>query len=224
MDCLYLAAGLGKRLRKEKPKQFLHIFNKPLFIYALEVLEKVEKISRIVMTYHPDLKILYQKYLEEFNISRVEMIEGGHTRQDSVWRGLQRIRSARFILHEAARPFLSKHFIHKLLTYKDDTVIPTVSIPFTVSLGGKYMEASLDRSQLHNIQLPQVFKTQVLVQAHKKAQSDNFLSTEDGILVFRLGKKVRFVDGLESNIKITTPLDLVFAETLLKHPQHIEGR
>ena len=216
MDCIYLAAGLGVRMRKRIPKQFLSIYGKPIMIYALEVLEKISGIERIFITYHQDFRKDYERVIEDYNISKCILIEGGETRQESVWNALQMVESERVIIHEAARPFITAEFVSELMEIDEKAVVPTIPVPFTVSMGNEYMTAELDRSKLHNIQLPQIFDTDTLVRAHKKAIEEGYIATEDGILVFRLGEKVRFVKGLENNIKITTPLDLVIAENLLR--------
>jgi 2-C-methyl-D-erythritol 4-phosphate cytidylyltransferase len=94
--------------------------------------------------------------------------------------------------------------------------VPTLPISFTVSEGEEYMEKFLDRKRLHNIQLPQLFKTEILKEVHKKAIEDHFLATEDSMLAFKYGYKVRFIKGSESNIKITTPLDLLIVDNIVK--------
>lgn len=216
MDCIYLAAGLGVRMKENKPKQFINLLGKPVFIYALEVLESVDKIERILLMYHPEYKDIYQKYILNYNISKVVLVEGGLTRQRSVINGLKEVKSERVIVHEAARPFISKEYIDELLKHKDNAVVPTIPIPFSVSIGSEYMEGELDRSKLHNVQLPQVFNADILLKAHLKAENEKFIANEDGILVYRFGKKVKFVNGIENNIKVTTPLDIVIAEKLIK--------
>ncbi len=216
MNCIYLAAGLGVRMKENKPKQFINLLGKPVFIYALEILEGVEEIDRILLMYHPEYKDIYQKYINDYNISKVVLIEGGLTRQRSVINGLKEVKSDRVIIHEAARPFISKEYIKELLKYKDIAVVPTIPISFSVAVGSEYMEGELDRTKLHNIQLPQVFNTDIILKAHLKAEKDGFIANEDGILVYRFGKKVKFVNGIENNIKVTTPLDIVIAEKLIK--------
>lgn len=216
MDCVYLAAGLGIRMRKKIPKQFITLYGKPIMVYALEVLEKISEIDRIFVTYHPDFREDYERVIEDYNISKCILVSGGETRQESVWNALQMVESKRVIIHEAARPFITAEFVLELMKVDEKAVVPTIPVPFTVSVGNDYMTAELDRSKLHNIQLPQIFDTNTLVEAHKKAIKEKYIATEDGILVFRLGEKVRFVKGIENNIKITTPLDLIIAENLLK--------
>ncbi len=217
MDCVYLAAGLGSRMKEVKPKQFLSILGKPVFIYALEVLESLKEIDTIYVMYHKDYLKSYEKFVKDYNISKVRFVLGGDTRQESVFNGLKEVKSDKVIIHEAARPFISKELIKDLMSYgHEDAVVPTIPIPFTVSQGEKYMEKALQRDKLHNVQLPQIFKTSTLLDSHKKAKAENFIATEDGILVFKMGEKVRFVKGSENNIKLTTPLDMIIAEQMIK--------
>jgi len=167
MDCIYLAAGLGVRMRKRIPKQFLNIYGKPIMIYALEVLEKISGIERIFITYHQDFRKDYERVIEDYNISKCILTEGGETRQESVWNALQMVESERVIIHEAARPFITAEFVSELMEIDEKAVVPTIPVPFTVSMGNEYMTAELDRSKLHNIQLPQIFDTDILVRAHE---------------------------------------------------------
>jgi len=216
MDCIYLAAGVGKRLKKEIPKQFFKINGKPILIYALEVLEKIQWIENIYVTYNTNYRDLYEQAFEDYNISKVVLTEGGETRQESVFKALQKVNTEMVFIHEAARPLIFESFIENFQNYKDEVaVVPTIPIPFTVSEGNNYMSGVLDRSRLHNIQLPQLFNTEVLKQAHLKAKNDGFEATEDSLLVFKYGNKVKFIEGYENNLKITTPFDIVIAEQLL---------
>jgi len=219
MDCIFLAAGLGLRMKEAKPKQFLTLLGKPLFVHALEIIERVEAIERILLMFHPEFESYYREAIERHNIGKVELVEGGLTRHRSVRNGLAAVRSSRVLIHEAARPFITQGLIEDLLGYADDeAVIPTIPIPFTVSVGGDFMEDTLDRKRLHNIQLPQVFDTDLLRRAHGKAETEGFEATEDGIVVFRAGGRVRFVPGTENNVKVTTPMDLILAERMIRGP------
>lgn len=215
MDCVYLAAGLGVRMKKKMPKQFIMLLGKPIMVYALEIMEGVDLIDSIYVTHHPDFKKLYEDVMGAYNLSKCKLVPGGKTRQESVSSGLQHARSTKVIIHEASRPIITADFVISLTKFDNKAVIPTIPIPFTVSQGHKFMEAELNRSELHNVQLPQLFDTKTLIRAHELAQKQHYSATEDGILVFRLGEQVRFVQGLENNIKITTPFDLILAESIL---------
>ncbi len=217
MDCIYLAAGIGKRLKKEIPKQFFKIGGKPILVYGLEILEKIEWIDRILVTFNEGYKDEYLKIFRDYNISKVELVQGGSTRQESVYNALQKVKTENVFIHEAARPFIYQQFIESFREYlNEDAVVPVIKIPFTVSEGDEYMTASLNRNKLRNVQLPQMFKTDVLLKAHQNAIKDNFQATDDSSLVFNYGAKVKFIEGYENNIKITTPLDIIIAEQIIR--------
>ncbi|MBN2668407.1 MAG: 2-C-methyl-D-erythritol 4-phosphate cytidylyltransferase [Bacteroidales bacterium] len=216
MDCIFLAAGVGSRMKQVVPKQFYKLKGKPILVYALEVLEKIEWIDNIYTTFNEEFKSLYEKAFEDYNITKITLVEGGKTRQESVYNALKHVTTDRVMIHEAARPLIFESFLEQFTKYPEElAIVPTIPIPFTVSVGREYMTDILDRSQLHNIQLPQVFKTDVLRSSHEKAFKEGFLATEDSILTFKYGHKVKFIEGIENNIKITTPLDIIIAEQLM---------
>ncbi len=216
IDVILLAAGIGIRTGLNYPKQFYKINGKPFFIMPLEIFEKMKEVNSIIITCAVNYMKEYETYLQHYNIKKAILIEGGSTRQESVYNALKKVTSSKVLIHEAARPLISKDFVEEILSYEnEETVIPTISIPFTVSEGDEYMTNILDRQKLKNIQLPQLFTTGELIKAHEKAIIDNYEATEDGILMFRLGKKVKFVKGRESNIKITSKIDIIIVNLLI---------
>jgi len=216
MDCVYLSAGLSVRMKRAIPKQFITLLGKPIIVYGLEVIEKLDSVESIYVTYHPKFKKLYEDAIKAYNLSKCKLVAGGKTRQESVMCGLKHVKSEKVLIHEAARPIITVDFVKRLMGFDEKAVVPTIPIPFTVSQGAEFMEAELDRSKLCNIQLPQLFDTETLIKAHELARKQQYSATEDGILAFRLGEKVRFVPGLENNIKITTALDLILVESILR--------
>ena len=216
VDVILLAAGIGMRTGLNYPKQFYKINGKPFFIMPLEILDKMEEVNSIIITCAVNYMQEYSDYLKHYNIKKAVLIEGGKSRQESVYIALQKVTTSRVLIHEAARPLIAKDFVQEILSYKDeDAVIPTIPIPFTVSEGEDYMTNILDRQKLKNIQLPQFFDTKMLTKAHEDAIESKFEATEDGILMFRLGKKVKFVNGRESNIKITSKIDIIIVNLLI---------
>lgn len=216
VDVILLAAGIGMRTGLNYPKQFYKINGKPFFIMPLEILDKMQEVNSIIITCAVNYMQEYSNYLSHYNIKKAVLIEGGKTRQESVYIALQKVTTSRVLIHEAARPLIAKDFVQEILSYKDeDAVIPTIPIPFTVSEGEGYMTNILDRKKLKNVQLPQFFDTKLLIKAHQDAIESKFEATEDGILMFRMGRKVRFVDGRESNIKITSKIDIIIVNLLI---------
>lgn len=217
MDAILLSAGIGSRTGLNYPKQFLSINGKPMLVYSLEILRRCEEIEKIIVTCTQDYLQVYQEYIEKYHIADVLCVLGGLTRQESVKIALEHVKTEMVLIHEAARPLISVDFVNSILSVKDEVaVIPTLPVKFTVIEGGTYIEKELVRSRLHNVQLPQVFKRQILWEAHQKAVEDKYTATEDGMLVFHYGHKVRLVEGRESNIKVTTMLDIEIVEKLLK--------
>lgn len=218
MDAIILAAGSSLRMNSSTPKQFLRIKGKPIFIYSLELFNKCSFIDKIYVTCNKEFMHLYKEFISIYDIKNVECIEGGSTRQESVYKALSYVNTPKVIIHEAARPLIDSEFMNSIFLSDIDTdaVVPTIPVKFTVAIGNDFMESELNRSKLHNVQLPQIFNKEILLNAHKKALNDNYEATEDGMLVFHYGGRVKFVEGRESNIKVTTRLDIEMIENLLK--------
>lgn len=218
MDAIILAAGIGTRMELKIPKQFLTINGKPILVYSLEVLTANEKIENIILSCHKDYISQYEKIVDDFNIKNVFFVEGGDTRQESVFNALKLVKSEAVLIHEAARPLISNEFVNEVimsLGIEDDGVIPVIPINYTVAIGESYFEKLLDRNIVKNIQLPQIFRTSKLMEAHELAKEENYMATEDGSLVFYYGGRVKFINGRETNIKITTPFDITVVDKLL---------
>lgn len=214
VDVIILAAGAAKRMGEEMPKQFLRIGGKPIMIYAVEVLKKVDLFDRFILTTLPGYEDHYEDLIKTYNLKNIELVEGGGTRQESCYLALERVKTKRVFIHEAARPFITVEFVKEIMKYDDPAVVPVLPIDYTVSIGDEYMTQTLDRKMLRNIQLPQFFDTEILRKAHRKAKEDRFFATEDSTLVFKLGEKVRFVTGLKGNFKITDQHDLFVARKI----------
>lgn len=217
MDCILLAAGIGSRLQTNVPKQFYLMMGKPLFIHCLEILEEIEIIENVFVTCNKNYLKQYEKNIQNYSITKAILVKGGKTRQESVALALNYVNSERVIIHEAARPLVTANFIKSLLDYQDEAIVPVVPVNFTVAVGKDYMIDGLDRTTLKNIQLPQIFNTKLIKKAHKIALLEKFSATEDSILIHRMGRTVRFVPGMDVNIKITTVIDLLTAESILKN-------
>ena len=217
LDAILLAAGRSTRLGSGFDKQLHRVDNKPLVIFSAEQLLEHSNIDRLVVVANEDGLDDIQSVFTEFSLSQnCEFVHGGEERQESVRNSLKAVRSDRVLLHEGARPAISNSLIERVLLPTSACVTPTVPVPFTVAVGHTKMEQELDRSLLHNIQLPQAFDTQKLVEAHDHAYSKGFQATDDSALLFRMGYPVEFVEGDVENIKVTYPTDLVLVEEILR--------
>lgn len=217
MDAILLAAGVGARMGLNYPKQFMQIKGKPIFIYSLEVLSGIPDIEQLIVVCNERCMNDYKRYVDMYHIPNVIYVVGGASRQESVRNAIPYVKTDKVLIHEAARPLISVDFVKQIIenpTY--DVVVPTIPIKFTVVQGDGYMTGELNRSQLHNVQLPQLFKTAVLADVHAKAVNDGYVATEDSMMAFHYGYQVKLIEGRESNIKVTTPLDIELVNRLLK--------
>lgn len=216
MDAILLAAGTSRRMGAGVDKQLTRLAGKPVMIFSLERLINHKSIDRVIVTAAPGNIESITAMLADYSLENCCMVvEGGSTRQESVTCGLEHVSTERVLIHEGARPLIDDELIDRVLSINADCVVPTVPIPFTVAVGGDTMSAELERSELHNVQLPQAFTTEIIKQAHEIAQQKNQVATEDSVLVHRIGYEVVFVEGSNKNIKITHPEDLVIAERLI---------
>ncbi len=217
VDAILLAAGRSTRLGSGIDKQLHRIDNKPLVIYSAEQLLAHNDIDRLVVAGSAEGMDDIQSVFREFDlIQSCEFVLGGDERQESVRNSLTAVDSERVLLHEGARPLITLSLIDRVLSPDTACVSPTLPVPFTVAIGGKNMEQELDRSSLHNIQLPQAFDRQKLFEAHEQASLEGFTATDDSALIFRMGYSVEFVEGEVTNIKVTYPTDLILVEKILE--------
>ncbi|MGH2401937.1 MAG: IspD/TarI family cytidylyltransferase [Candidatus Limnocylindria bacterium] len=214
---IVLAGGIGKRIGRPVPKQFLLLGGNPLLIHVLERARTVGDIGAVVVTCPAShLEETRQLIANHTFDERFTCIEGGASRQESVYNGLLALDGYESVLiHEAVRPLIGADAFETLIRADDDNVMYGIPIPFTVLKGREYVEDLLARDELVNVQLPQKFNAAALRAAHDAARGDGASFTEDASLFFRYGNgSVRILPGSDRNIKITVPADLIVAEAL----------
>lgn len=216
---LLLSGGIGTRMQQSIPKQHMLLFGRPIIIHSIERINKIPEIKRIIITCNKDhindLKVM----IDNYNFTKqIIIIEGGKTRQESVAKGLSEITTNSLIIHEAARPFVRKEEFEELITTKEKNVSFGIDIPFTVlKRKDNFINETLTRSSLVNIQLPQKFDTNSLKKAHLKAIELGKKYTEDASLCIDLfNEEIKILKGTEFNIKITRPIDYKIAEIIYK--------
>ncbi len=218
------AGGYGKRINAGIHKQLIEIAGKPILIHTLEKFQNCDCIDAIIIATAPEIMLEVENLVKKFNITKVvEITIGGNERQDSVYNALQMMvyhHTEIVVVHDAVRPFISCEKICDVVSACKETgaAILAVKPKETVKLGNKdsFVEKTLDRDSLWIVQTPQAFYYSILQQAYKKAYTDSFYGTDDASLVERLGIKVKIVEGLYENIKITTPEDIEFARMILE--------
>jgi 2-C-methyl-D-erythritol 4-phosphate cytidylyltransferase len=206
------AGGVGVRLGRRIPKQFLALGREPILAATVRHFRSHPRVAAVVVA-APAAHVDRARRALGRGPATLTVVEGGPTRQESVWLALQAAPpSARVIVvHDAVRPFLTRALIDALLAAaeRDGAAICALPIAETVKrVRDGLVEGTVDREGLWAVQTPQAFRTAVLREAHDKARRDGFVGTDEAMLVERLGHPVRVVPGLPENVKITTLDDL----------------
>lgn len=212
------AAGQGKRMGTKESKQFLLFHQKPIFLHTIEVFDDHPEIDEIVVVVRGTEIERTKRLIEEQGIKKVsKVVAGGRERQESVFLGLKEITTDLVLVHDAVRPFVTKKAVTRLISEIRDYGAAILAVPMKDTV--KKVEqncvfGTLQRNQLWSVQTPQGFRRELLMKAHIEAEKNNDFATDDSALVEKLGVNVRVVDGEYTNIKITTPEDLIFAEAI----------
>ena len=170
-----------------------------------------DEIDEIIISANVSIIPILQ---EMFNNSKIKIIEGGNTRQKSVYNALQVVKNEYVLIHDGARPLIRKDTIAYVLEAVVDKNAVTVMTKTTdtikeVDTDGRIIR-TIDRSKLYNTQTPQAFRTDIIKQVHEKLKDSNF--TDDCSMLEELNIPVYIVNGSYTNIKITIKSDLDFAK------------
>ncbi len=220
VEAIVPLAGLGTRLKTKQTKPFVLLKNRPLFFYAVSVLEKSPWIDQIILVSHESFLETFQRWVKRFQFKKVKaIVPGGEFRQQSVYQGLQQVDQDTDIVlvHDGARPFISADIIEKSIQMcrRKKAVITAVPIKPTIKKVSRQMQVieTIPREDLWEVQTPQVFTKDLLRKAHQRGRK--YQATDDAFLVEKLGIKVSVCQGNYDNIKITTKEDLDIAKVIL---------
>jgi 2-C-methyl-D-erythritol 4-phosphate cytidylyltransferase len=215
------AAGQGKRMGAGKNKLLLELNSIPVFIHSLKVFEEDELCDGIILAIHPQDEAEFNSLLNKHGVKKVlELVPGGKERQDSIYNALKTVKTDGIILvHDAARPFILKEHIHRLLDTAQETGAAIIGVPAKDTMKtvrDDVVMATVERSSLWAVQTPQAFRFSLLYRAYEQAEKDEFIGTDDSSLVERISYPVTMVEGDYDNIKLTTQEDLFFAQAILQ--------
>lgn len=218
------AAGSGRRMGQDQPKQFLPLAGLPLLTRTLLALEAASAIDRVVVVAPPGLEAETQaRCIAPFGLTKVaRVVAGGDERQDSVAAGAAaaaQLGATWLVVHDAARPLARPEIFAATLAAAREcgaaiAALPCVDTVKQADARGS-VAATLDRSQLWLAQTPQVVNLELFRQAQAEAQARGLVATDEAGLLEALGREVRLVPGDRRNLKITTTEDLALAENLL---------
>jgi D-ribitol-5-phosphate cytidylyltransferase len=215
---ILLAAGVGRRMRSDTPKQLMLLAGKPMILHSLLAAEEIPEIAEVVVTCPAKHIDAIGEALSHYRIRKpISYVLGGDTRQASVLAGVEAVKSEHVIIHEAARPKVTADTFRRLIDEPAENAVYGLDIPFTVLFREQgEVSGSIDRSTIFNVQLPHKFNRDALLDAHRKAAGEGRSYTDDAGLMFDHGMPARVIEGDEANIKITTRLDHVLVGRLLE--------
>jgi 2-C-methyl-D-erythritol 4-phosphate cytidylyltransferase len=223
MYFLIPAAGTGRRMGSQRNKLLLDLSGKPLIAWTLLAAEASRHIKWIGVIAQPDDWEDFQGILTSLPLSKpVELILGGETRQESVYNGLQALpdRADRVLIHDGARclatPGLFDRCAEAIQTCPG--LIAAVPVKDTIKVVDEagVIQSTPDRSQLWAAQTPQGFEVAMLKQCHDRGRTEGWEVTDDAALFEQCGLPVKIVAGEETNLKVTTPVDLAIAHFILQ--------
>ncbi|PKM86006.1 MAG: 2-C-methyl-D-erythritol 4-phosphate cytidylyltransferase [Firmicutes bacterium HGW-Firmicutes-12] len=217
-------AGQGKRMGASVRKPYLEVHGRPLLTYTLDVFQKHPLIDGIVLVVESDaVKYCNEEIVYKYGYTKVQsVVAGGEERQDSVLCGLACLAedTGWIVVHDGARPLIKEETITKALqtAFEKGAVVVGVRVKDTIKVVSSDFSIckTPERQTLWQIQTPQIFRRHIMVQAYEKAVSEGWTGTDDASFVERFGEKVYIVEGEYSNIKVTTPDDLIYLNAMLK--------
>ena len=214
-----VAAGNASRM-KGIDKILTPLAGEPVLSRTLAAFQECDAVAEIVIVTRPDLILAVTDLSKAFPKVRA-VVAGGKTRQASVAAGLGALSDdcSLAAIQDGARPLVTWQLIDRTVRAANTygAAAPAIPVKDTIkTVKGGLVESTPDRAFLYAVQTPQVFDTDLLKAALRKAQAQGTAVTDDCSAVENLGMKVKIVEGEERNIKITTPLDLKIAEAILE--------
>lgn len=211
-----VAAGRGSRMGSDVPKQYMTVAGKTIIDTTLYKFEKSSVVDEIILVVNEG-DIDYVEASIACNYSKISrVVRGGATRTGSVYEGIKAApeNCGLLIVHDGVRPFVSYNLISTVVEYASEygACIPVVDVVDTIKqTEDGFVAKSLDRRLLKAVQTPQAFSYGLIKECYEKAVLENMEFTDDSSVVEYFGNRVKTVEGLSRNIKITTPLDLRIA-------------
>ena len=212
---LIVAGGSGSRMGSEIPKQFIEIAGRPLLMHTFDVFYSFDREIEFVLVLPETNMELWSQLCEKHGFkSEYKIAPGGKTRFHSVMNGLKMIDEDGIVfIHDAVRPLVSFQTLANCLQTATEKGNALPVIPVYESL--REVEGEINRvanrSDFFLVQTPQTFRVSLIRQAYQNAKYSEF--TDDASVFESAGHKIYLVEGNRENIKITTPFDLVVAES-----------
>lgn len=223
VSAIIVAAGGSTRMGTAGSKQFIPLLERPVIEYTLSAFQDCESISEIVVVSREQDAQQIKEIADNNGFSKVKaVVNGGDSRAHSVKNGIAAASSGAeyYAIHDGARPLITVEEIERVCEAAFETGAATLgtSVTDTIKIvdGDDMIETTPLRSQLRAVQTPQVFESELYSFALENAEENLEGFTDDCSLIENMGGEVKVVDGSKENIKLTTPIDIIIAESILK--------
>ncbi len=225
-----VAGGSGLRMGTARRKQYLTLAGRPILCHTLDAFLKTPAIADIrLVAPVADADYCRNQILSQLPRHKpIRLVPGGRSRQASVRNGLRDLEAstgpgAVVAIHDGVRPLVTSGDIGRCIEAARSHGGCILGVPAVDTLkrvdGSGLIQGTLSREAVWYAQTPQVFRFGAILTAHEAALAEGVEETDDAALMERMGGRVRVIQGRRSNLKITTPEDLMLAEALL----HLEG-
>ena len=226
VSAIIVAAGKGVRMNAPTKKQYLHLGEDLIVVRTIRVFSSNHLIKRIYLMVPPEDETYCRELIQQNDEIRngCHVITGGKTRQESVYNGLLAMENEisqtdLVAIHDGVRPLVTQKQIESCVASAEKNGACILGVPVNDTLkqvegDSDVITGTLTRKNIWLAQTPQVFKYALIRDAHERAKKDGFTGTDDAMLVERMSFPVRVVPGSRTNLKITTPEDLVLAKAL----------
>jgi 2-C-methyl-D-erythritol 4-phosphate cytidylyltransferase len=211
-----VAGGSGTRMKTTIPKQFLLLSGTPLLQHCLTAFHKADPEIELFVVLPVALFQDWEKLqaLQSLSIKH-SIVPGGETRFHSVKNALQHISEDGFVaVHDGVRPLITAEFINFCFdsAVRKGSVVPVIPVSDSIRLIDGVESRPGNRNCFRSVQTPQVFESKKIKMAYNQPYCEAF--TDDATVMESIGEKIMLINGLQKNIKITTPGDLLIAEAL----------
>ena len=227
ITALIVAGGRGTRMGADRNKVFLTIGGREIIHFTVSAFEWNKNIDEIVIvTGAGDIETC-EEIVRNSGFKKVAcIIEGGSERQKSVYNGLKKATGDIVLIHDGARALVTDKEIDAAVEDCIHFGAAAVGVKSKDTLKSAdpkgYITGTIDRENTYLIQTPQAFYTADILSMHEMAAKEGFKATDDCMIAEHYGKRIKISAGSYDNIKLTTPVDMIIAEEILKGRGDIE--
>lgn len=215
---LIVAGGKGTRIKSKVPKQFLELSGRPVLLHTIEAFFRYSEGIQVILVLPEDDFPIWESICNRFQFTQsIVLQKGGETRFQSVKNGLEKIEGSGCVaIHDGVRPLVSEDIIGASfrLAAVHQSAVAAVRLKESIRMTDQDTTISMDRSKFRLIQTPQTFDVDLIKQAYQIKEDASL--TDDASVAEKSGHLISLFEGSYENIKITTPEDLIVAETLMK--------